>query len=153
MDSTSNHVFLSSFDMSLLDLVLYQETTGIHYWYLAAKVASPWEFRRWKTPQSNWVFLFLLLYLFLFSPLVRCHFKNKPTKECYYAEGMSAGYNRLLNEVVWQTFRQAIIWIICHWLCVCMCVCLWKGPSVKQDEGRPWWRDVALAWGLAPLWG
>lgn len=35
--------------------------------------------------------------------------QNNPTKECYCAERMSAGYNRLPNEAVWQTFSQAII--------------------------------------------
>lgn len=35
-------------------------TTRIHYWYLAAKVASPWEFRRWKTTSHNWVFFFFI---------------------------------------------------------------------------------------------
>lgn len=42
-----------------------KKTTRIHYWYLAAKVASPWEFQRWKTTSHNWVF-FSILYLFQF---------------------------------------------------------------------------------------
>lgn len=68
---------------------------------------------------------------------MRCHFKNNPTKECYCAERMSASYNRLLNEVVWQTFRQAIIWIICHCF-LCMCV------SLEKAQCKAGWRQALM---------
>lgn len=80
---------------------------------------------------------YFFIYIYFSFPLVRCHFKNNPTKKCYCAERMSASYNRLLNEVVWQTFRQAIIWIICHCF-LCMCV------SLEKAQCKVGWRQALM---------
>lgn len=59
------------------------------------KVASPSEFGKVKKQHSRGRLSFFpsFFYFPFCFPLVRCHFKNKPTKKCYCAERMSAGYN------------------------------------------------------------
>lgn len=46
-DDTSNHI--SVFIWYVIAGPCTVSRNNSHYWYLAAKVASPWEFRRWKT--------------------------------------------------------------------------------------------------------